>query len=134
MYAVYIGWRGWLGNRPFSKMDDKVRHWTATIIHIQFVLGFLLYFISPLVEYFWENYKTAVHDRDIRFFGMEHSLMMLVAVIIVTIGSMAAKRKVSDKEKFKTMAIWYTFGLVLILINIPWPFSPFAANRPYLRF
>jgi hypothetical protein len=133
VYAVYRGWKGWLGNKQFSKWDNSVRHNTATIVQVQFVLGFGLYFISPLVEYFWQNYSTAVHDRDIRFFGMEHSLMMLIAVSVVTAGSMITKRKTTDKEKFKTMAIWYTIALLLILINIPWPFSPFTANRPYFR-
>jgi hypothetical protein len=134
LYAVYLGYKGWLSGKPFSKWDNTVRHNTATIVQVQFVLGLSLYFISPIVEYFWANYKTAVHDRDIRFFGMEHSLMMLIAVIVVTIGSMMAKRKETDKEKFKTMAIWYTAALLFILINIPWPFSPFTAHRPYFRY
>jgi len=37
-----------------------------------------------------------------------------------------------DKEKFKIMLLWYGIALIIILIAIPWPFSPLA-NRPYLR-
>jgi hypothetical protein len=63
---------------------------------------------------------------------MEHSLMMMVAIVIITIGSAKTKRRHTDTEKFKTMAIWFTVGLLIILISVPWTFSPLA-SRPYFR-
>lgn len=132
LLAIYKGYKGWLTSKPFSKYDNKVRHWTATITHIQLCIGLWLYFISPIINYFLHNYKDAVHQREIRFFGMEHNLMMLAAIIIITIGSAKAKRKPTDQEKFKTMALWFTVGLLIILLSIPWPFSPLA-SRPLFR-
>jgi NADH:ubiquinone oxidoreductase subunit 2 (subunit N) len=132
LLTVYRGYKGWLLNEPFSKADNKIRHWTATIAHIQLCVGFWLYFISPIIDYFLHHFSEAVHQREIRFFGMEHNLMMLMAIIIITIGSAKAKRKPTDKEKFKTMALFYTVGLFIILISIPWSFSPIA-NRPLFR-
>lgn len=132
LYAIYRAWSGWLGSKAFTAHDNTTRHVTATIAHVQLTLGIVLYFISPLVDYFLKNFKEAVHDREIRFFGMEHSLMMLVAVVVLSIGSVLAKRKPTDEQKFKTMAIWYTIALVIILANVPWPFSPLV-NRPWLR-
>ncbi|MEZ5038581.1 MAG: hypothetical protein R2828_01760 [Saprospiraceae bacterium] len=132
LLAIYKGYKGWLTNKPFSKYDNKVRHWTATIAHIQLCIGLWLYFISPIINYFLHNYKEAVHQREIRFFGMEHNLMMLAAIIIITIGSAKAKRKPIDQEKFKTMALWFTVGLLIILLSIPWTFSPLA-SRPLFR-
>ena len=133
LYSTYRAFSGWLSKRNFSPVDNSIRHWTATIAHIQLILGFSLYFISPIIDYFLHNYKDAVHQRAIRFFGMEHSLMMLIAVVIITIGSAKAKRKKTDTEKFKTMAMWFSIALLIILISIPWPFSPLA-GRPYFRF
>ncbi len=132
LYALYRAYTGWFKSLPFTQTDNTVRQATATIAHVQLILGLALYFISPLVDYFLKNFKEAVHDREIRFFGMEHSLMMLVAIIVLTIGSVLAKRKPVDVQKFKTMAIWYTITLVILLANIPWPFSPLV-NRPWLR-
>jgi hypothetical protein len=132
VYALYRAYRGWLGNHAFSQLDNTVRHTTATIAHVQLLLGLWLYLISPLVAYFLANFSTAVHERQVRFFGMEHSSMMLVAVILISIGSSLAKRKPTDQARFKTMAIWFTAGLVLILANIPWAFSPLV-SRPYFR-
>jgi uncharacterized membrane protein YadS len=66
------------------------------------------------------------------FFKLIHIALMAVAVVVITIGSAKAKRADADKTKFRTMFIWFLAGLLLILIAVPWPFSPLA-NRPYLR-
>jgi hypothetical protein len=97
LVAIFQGYKGWLGNKPFSKSDNIIRSATASIAHVQFVLGIVLYCISPVVRYFLSYFKTAVHEREIRFFGMEHITMMLIAVVLITIGSMKAKRQPSDK-------------------------------------
>lgn len=131
-YSLYLAYRGLLGNKPFTGHDNFIRHTTATIAHIQLIFGIWLYFISPVINYFLHNYQDAIHIRQIRFFGMEHSVMMLVSIILITIGAAITKRKATDKQKFKTIAIWYSMALLIILINIPWPFSIFA-SRPYFR-
>lgn len=132
LIAIYRSYMGWLGNQPYSKSDNTLRVVTSSIAHTQLVLGLWLYFISPVIKYFLHNFSEAVHMREIRFFGMEHSLIMLVAIVFITIGSSVAKRKTDDKQKFKTMAIWFSLALLLILSSIPWPFSPMI-SRPYLR-
>lgn len=132
IYALYRAYKGWLSKRTFSRFDNLVRHWTATFTHIQLVLGLWLYFISPITAYFLHNYQEAVHQRELRFFGMEHSLMMFIAIILISMGSAKAKRKGTDKEKFKTIAVWFSIGLLIILASIPWGFS-FLVNRPYFR-
>jgi len=96
-------------------------------------LGVALYFISPIVSYFIHNFGEAVHNRIIRFFGMEHVTMMLIGIIIITIGGAKAKRKTTDVEKHKTTAIWFTLGLLVILSSVPWSFSPLI-SRPNFRW
>jgi hypothetical protein len=128
--AVFKAFRGYFSNKAFTKSDNAVRHWTATTAHIQLMIGMIVYFQSPVIKYFLKN-KTGV-NTDYSFFGMIHSTLMLLAIVIVTIGSAMAKRKETDKEKFRIMLVWYSFALLIIFIAIPWPFSPFA-NRPYIR-
>jgi hypothetical protein len=132
LYSIYRAYKGLLSGKFFSRFDNSVRHWTATFAQIQLVVGLWLYFISPIIDYFLHHYKDAVHQSEFRFFGMEHSIMMLTAIILITIGSAKAKRKQADNEKFKTIAIWFTIGLVIILTSIPWTFSPLA-SRPFYR-
>jgi len=132
LYAIYRAYRGFTSNDQFSKTDNAIRHWTATISHIQLVIGIILYTQSPIIKYFWNNFNEAIHDIDTAFFGLIHIILMLTAIILITIGSALSKRKTTDKEKFKIMLVWFSISLVIIFIAIPWPFSPLT-NRPYFR-
>lgn len=132
LYAIYRGLTGWLGQKPYTKSDNSVRHITATVAHIQLMIGYTLYFNSPIISYFRANYSQARQPFEFLFFGLIHIVLMTVAVIFLTIGSAASKRRETDFGKFKTMAIWYILALLIIFIAIPWPFSPLA-NRPYFR-
>jgi hypothetical protein len=132
IYATYRAYRGWLYNKTFTIFENRVRHNTATIAHIQLIFGVWLYLTSPITTFFLHHFADAVHIREIRFFGIEHSSTMLIAILLITIGSALAKRKTIDKEKFKTIAIWFSIALLLILAAIPWEFSSLV-SRPYLR-
>jgi hypothetical protein len=133
LVAVYRAYKGWLGNEKFTRFDNAIRTATVTISHIQLVLGISLYCISPVVRYFLSYFKKAVHEREIRFFGMEHITMMVIAIVLLTIGSAKAKRQTTDQQRFKVMAIWFTIALIIIFASIPWQFSPFT-KRPYFRW
>jgi multisubunit Na+/H+ antiporter MnhF subunit len=130
--AVYRSYTGWRSDKRFTKLDNFTRHTTATVLHIQFTIGIVLYLISPIVTYFLHNFNEAVHLREIRFFGMEHIVMMVTAVIVITIGSIKTKRRSTDQRKFKTMLTWYSGGLMLILASIPWGVL-FLVSRPFFR-
>ena len=132
IFALYRAYRGWLSNGLYTRTDHYARLAAATSAHLQLVLGVWLYFMSPIVSYFLHNFSTAVRERGIRFFGMEHVTVMLIAITLITIGSAKAKRRQTDKEKFRTMAIWFSIGLLLILTSIPWSFSPLV-SRPNFR-
>jgi uncharacterized membrane protein YozB (DUF420 family) len=132
LYAIYRAYTGYTSNRAFTATDNAARHWTVTIAQIQMLLGILLYTQSALIRYFWRNFSEAIHQQEIAFFGLLHIILMVMAIIILTVGSGMAKRKQTDKEKFRTMLIWFIIALIIIFIAIPWPFSPLA-NRTYLR-
>lgn len=132
LYALFIGIRGWSGRLSFSKSDDNIRHITATISHVQLTIGYLLYFKSPFIAYFRSHYHEAIKQFDFMFFGMIHITLMTISIILITIGSSIAKRQETDVAKFRTMTIYFAIALLIILVAIPWPFSPLA-NRPYLR-
>src|SRR5687768_2475117 len=132
LLAIYRSWRGWLGRKGYFKWDNTLRAATITLANVQMGIGIGLYFSSPLVDIFWKNFSVEVSNRGTRFFGMEHSLMMIIAVTFITIGGSQARRRPLAGQKFKAMAIWFTIALVIIFVSIPWPFSPMAA-RPWFR-
>lgn len=132
LVALGRGVRGWRGRRSFTRIDNTARHLTATFAHVQLLIGYTLYFVSPLVAAFRAGAQP--HPANaLRFFGWLHPLLMTVVVVLLTIGSSAAKRQPTDPAKFRTLVIWFAGALLVLLIAIPWPFSPLA-QRPYLRF
>lgn len=131
--SIYLAYRGWLKKRPYTKSDRIIRIVTVSIAHTQLAIGLWLYYISPIVDYFLHNFKESVHQTQLRFFGMEHITMMLIAMTLITAGAGIARRKKIDKDKFKSTALWYSVALLIIFTSIPWEFSPFT-SRPYFRF
>lgn len=132
IFALVRAYSGWFGKKPYEKLDNSLRLGTASLAHVQLLFGIWLFLTSPLMEVFMNNFKEAMKEKELRFFGMEHNVMMILAIVLLTIGSAKAKRKTTDLEKYKTTAIWFSIALLIILVSIPWPFSPLA-ERPYFR-
>jgi hypothetical protein len=56
-----------------------------------------------------------MHNKAQRFFAIEHSLTMIFAIALITIGGVSV-RKNKDNAKW-----FYLAALILILLRIPWP-------------
>jgi uncharacterized membrane protein len=109
---------GLSGNKPFQKKDKMLALIGLTATHLQFLFGLFLYFVSPMG---FKNLSGAtMGDSMGRLYTLEHPLMMLIAVILITIGYSKHKKLAEDKRKFKTVFIFYLIGLILILSRIPW--------------
>lgn len=124
--------RGIVFRKNFEKWDNLGRILLITFSHFQLILGFFLYFKSPIVQSFFRDPAGAFQISDLRFFAVIHISIMIISVVSLTIGSAISKRKKEDSEKFKSLFVWTTISIILIFIAIPWPFSPFA-HRPYIR-
>ncbi len=129
--SVYLSYHGLRYRKAFTVTANSVRHWTATIAHIQLLLGMAVYLQSPVVKYPMLDSPFKLMNEQ-TFFRYYHLLAMLTAVVLITIGSAKAKREKQDLQKYKTMLIWFGSGLLIVLLAIPWPFSPLA-GRPYIR-
>ncbi|PJZ47814.1 hypothetical protein [Leptospira saintgironsiae] len=124
--------RGIIFKKNFEKWDNLGRILMIAFSHFQLVLGFFLYFKSPIVQAFFLDPVGAFQVSDIRFFAIIHISIMIISVVFLTVGSAVSKRKKEDSEKFKSLFVWILISILLMFIAIPWPFSPFA-NRPYIR-
>lgn len=92
--------------------------------HLQLVLGLILYFISPKVQFA----AGVMKDSVLRFYTVEHISVMLIAIILITIGYSRGKKLLPAAEGYRRTAFFYLIGLVLILISIPWPFRNLGAG------
>lgn len=117
---------GWLGNKPYTKIDNQFSLFTLIFVHLQLLLGLGLYFISPYVQL--NNMSEVMGSDTLRFWTIEHILVMLIGIVFITIGRIKAKKARSSLKKHKTTAIFYITGLILILSRIPWPFMAVARD------
>lgn len=132
LYAIYRSYKGWFSNSAYTMQDTKVTRVTTIIAHIQLLVGLILYAVSPVIHNLFGNFSEAVQETSVRFYGMEHSVLMIIAIVLITVGSVKSKKKPEDRKKFQTVAVWFTLALLIILVSIPWPFSPLDA-RPWFR-
>ncbi|MCC9135121.1 hypothetical protein ACFSKU_18475 [Pontibacter silvestris] len=109
---------GLFGNKPFSDKDRKLSLLGLIPAHLQWVIGLILYFVSPRGASLASG--AAMKDSVSRLYFLEHPLTMVIAVVLITIGYSRAKRLQIDSKRFKSIAIFYGLALVLILIRIPW--------------
>ena len=92
------------------------------MLHIQVTIGAILAFTTEK-QFYVEGWMKSSYNR---FFGMEHIVMMVLAAVLITIGRKKAEKNEDLSKRNKTIAVWYTVGLILILAAIPWPFRGFG--------
>lgn len=129
-----IGWSIHQKNKNIS-FENRIPILQKTVLislDFQITFGLILYYYSPIPSYFWKNLPETMKEREIRFFGLEHLTVMLIAAIIIHLGILKSTKKITDKEKYKTLIVWMVIGLILIISSIPWSFSPLI-NRPLFR-
>jgi len=94
----------------------KLFKFTKWLFYLQAVLGFVLFFISPVVE-FSEGFMK---DETRRFYGMEHPIMMLIVVGLLAVGLYKAKKKISIARMSRTILIFYSIALIVVAMMVPW--------------
>lgn len=113
--AIINSFVGHSKKRVFTAKDRKIALLGLVSTHIMFVVGMILYFVSPLGLDSLGEMKNA----DIRLTSLEHPLINLIGIILITVGWSKHKR-VSEALKFKQIYVFYGLGLLLILLRIPW--------------
>lgn len=113
------------GNRSFKKGDKILSLVTLILAHLQLLIGLVLYFISPVTKEAFSSGEL-MSNPTYRFYGVEHILVMVVSIALITIGYSRAKRQDVAVKKFQTLTIFYLIALVLILTRIPWGVWPSA--------
>jgi hypothetical protein len=128
--AVVRAVMGARGGRPWTQLDDRLGLIFTSAMDLNLLLGFLLYFLlSPLTKSALQDMGAAMGNSGLRFFAVEHALLMIIAVVVAHIGRSRAKKAAADAGKFKQTAIFFGIALVLVFLAIPWPFLATGAGR-----
>lgn len=124
---VALVWRAWQKGRAgttYSEGDRKLHLYALIAAHLQLLLGLALFFLSEKVNFDTSSWSVAVT----RFFTLEHSLMMLIAIALITVGYGKAKKAADSAARFRTTLRYNLVALLLILVAIPWPFRGFGSG------
>ncbi|PWA04284.1 hypothetical protein [Flavobacterium psychrotolerans] len=114
--AVVNSFLGKSSNKEFTPKDRKIALFGLIGTHTQMLIGLILYFVSPLGSASFGQ----MSDKALRLTSLEHPLVNVIAIVLITIGWSKHKKAVTNDAKFKSIAIFYGLGLVLILSRIPW--------------
>lgn len=107
---------GFFSKKEFTAKDRKIALFGLIATHIQLVVGLILYFVSPLGHAVLGEMK----DSAIRLTSLEHPLINILAIVLITIGWSKHKKMEDGTAKFKSIMTGFGLGLLLILSRIPW--------------
>ena len=100
---------------------------------LQMLLGLILYiFLSPLTQAVFRDVGAAMSDPVLRYWGVEHIVMLFAAVVLIHVGQAMAKRA-EAALKYKWAAIFFGLAMLAMLVAIPWPFLAVGSGRPWIR-
>lgn len=114
--AVINAFLGLSAKRNFTKNDRSLSLVALILSHIQLVVGLVLWAISPLGK----EAMSQMSNAAMRLTAVEHPLINIVAIVLITIGWSKHKKEESSNGKFKKIGVFYVLGLLLILSRIPW--------------
>ena len=122
--SVLKSYSGMKSNKTFTAGDKKIWLFTMISAHITLVLGLYQWTLGRfgLFTYIKPEGVSMMKDPTLRYFQMEHPVMMIVAIVLITLGYGMSKKSVSDADKFKKAYKYFLVALILILVSIPWPF------------
>ncbi|NJM15124.1 MAG: cytochrome B, partial [Bacteroidales bacterium] len=97
---------------------------TFILFHVQFLVGLILYFVSPKVVLSADMFKSSVA----RFFSLEHAALIFIAIAVISIGYGKAKKIADVQQQAKLLFKWFLVVTVIVLIAIPWPFRALGSG------
>jgi len=110
-----------VGDKEYGAKDFRISLFALIVSHIQLLLGFILYFVSPRFSLFSEMGMGGIMKSSVdRLYLVEHPLVNIIAIALITVGYSKHKKKLISKSKFNTILLFYFIALVLFLSRIPW--------------
>jgi hypothetical protein len=112
---------GLLRNREYGGTERTLSIVYTSSLDLQLLLGLLLYiFLSPITRTAFADFSAAMSNSDLRFFAIEHLLVMIVAIVVGHIGSSRVKKADGNLKKHRSGLLWFGISLLLVLLAVPW--------------
>lgn len=116
LIAIINAFLGLSAKRNFTKKDRSLSLVALILSHIQLVVGLAVWATSPLGK----DAMSQMSNAALRLTAVEHPLVNILAIALITIGWSKHKKEESSNGKFKKIGFLYFSGLLFILSRIPW--------------
>lgn len=132
IWALYRAYRGWFGAHSWTSADQRAGRWFALTLSLQLLIGGVFYCLPDSVaQLAWTNLDAVMREPSLRFFVVEHSVQMVVALSLAHMGSALARRGRADADRHRRAALFFSVSLLIAFAAIPWPWTPH--ERPLVR-
>ncbi len=130
LVAIVYAYRAWRNNLKYEGAAKRLGMFTIIAVDIQLLLGLFLefFFVGSQASFTLNKLVNALSNPEFRYFAIDHTISMLIAIILIHIGYAKAKRAVTSQSAGKKQFIWMLVGLIIILATIPWPFMPLGRD------
>jgi hypothetical protein len=112
--VIFMAIRGLTTKQSYGKWDNMVGLYLFIFTHMQLLVGLILYFLSPWVQFGSET----MSNKATRYWTVEHIVAMIIAVALLTMARTTSKRMSSDAAKHRRMAIFNVLALIIIVGTI----------------
>jgi hypothetical protein len=117
--AVVRAVQGLKGDIPYAPAR-RVGVLFMVSLHVQLLTGLVLFVVSPLIHRAMADMKATMADAATRFFVAEHPTLMVIAIVVMTVGSIVAKNAPDDAARHRKLLVFSVVTLLLLLAGIPW--------------
>ncbi len=119
--TIIMAFVGWFGKKPFTQTNKRLLLFSTIVSDVQLLIGLVMYFFtSSITKTAFQDFGYAMKTPELRYFAVEHILVMIIAIALLHIGKVRATKQSTDEGKHKQTAIFFTISLLLMLSRIPW--------------
>ena len=108
---------------------DRWGRYLTIAVDVQMLLGVLLYFfLSPMTIVAVRNWSTTLRNPWVRFFALDHVVIMAAAVVLVHVGRVLARKAATPETRRARLRLCFGLALIAMIAATPWPGT--VAGRP----
>lgn len=133
LILLYKSFMGRRGGKPFTEGDRKMALFLLIFSHIQLIIGTYQWYMGGLGIHVFDglSFGEVMKNRTFRFFSVEHTTGMLIAITLITTSYMKSKRATTDQGKWAALYWPLFFAFIVLLVTIPWPFREVGMGRAW---
>ncbi len=112
--AIIQALLGWTGKKTYTEGNRKLNLFALISAHTQLIIGLVLYFLSPLVQFS----KATMKDATARYWTVEHITMMIIAIVLITVGYVRSKRALLPEKKHFNIFVFYLLAVIIVIVTL----------------